>query len=95
MVQALREAIDKSTSKKGGSKKSASSKKKDVPMQSATKAPKVKKVSFATDKKAPKPKVPKVTPPKQDGPNEVGVQLKRPPECLDEPCGKKARTQTN
>ena len=35
----------------------------------------------------------KVTPPKLDVPTGVGVQLKRPPECLDDSSGKKARTE--
>ena len=49
---------------------------------------------LATDKKAPKLQVAKVTPPNLDDPNEVGVKLKRPPEHLDDPCSKKAKTDT-
>ncbi|EJK53602.1 hypothetical protein THAOC_26931 [Thalassiosira oceanica] len=79
----------KSSSSKKEGKKSAASKKKNASVQSATKAPNTKKVCLTTDKKAPKPKVAKVTPPK---PDEVGVQLKRQPESVDEPCGKKVRT---
>ena len=89
-----KECEKSSGSKKKESKKSAGSKKKEsVVVESATKAPKAKKVCLTTDKKAPKPKVAKVTPPKLDVPTGVGVQLKRPPECLDDSSGKKARTE--
>ena len=83
------------TTKKEG-KQSAASKEESEGMESATKAPKTTIRCLATDKKATKPQVAKVTPPKLDVPipNEDGVQLKRPPECLDEPCSKEARTDT-
>ena len=86
----------KECEKSSGSKKKESKKsntKKNMVVESATKAPKAKKVCLTTDKKAPKPKVAKVTPPKLDVPTGVGVQLKRPPECLDDSSGKKARTE--
>ena len=51
--------------------------KESVVVESATKAPKAKKVCLT-------PKVAKVTPPKLDVPTGVGVQLKRPPERLDD-----------
>ncbi|EJK77407.1 hypothetical protein THAOC_00769 [Thalassiosira oceanica] len=82
----------KSSSSKKEGKKSAASKKKNASVQSATKAPNSKEVCLTTDRKAPKPKVAKVTPPKLDEVGLVGLQLKRPPECVDEPCGKKVRT---
>ena len=59
---------DKSSSskKKKEGKQPAVSRENSVGMQSATKAPRTTMSCLATDKKAPKPQVAKVTPPKLD-----------------------------